>query len=85
MLSTLVASSCFFVTLGSFQFVVVCSCLFVTLSSTFARCILLWFCVIGLVAFYIPLCFGVSRARPPLLGCLRATAFLKGPGNFYGL
>ena len=51
MLSTLVVLSCFFVTLGSIQFVVVWSCLFVTLSSTIARCMLLWYCVIGLVAF----------------------------------
>ena len=32
------------------------------------------------MAFYIPLCFGASRAFLPLLRCLGATAFLKGPG-----
>ena len=31
--------------------------------------------------FYIPRCFGAFRASPPLLRCLCATAFLKGPGH----
>ena len=60
------------------------SCLFVTLGSTYVRFLSLWWCTFGLVAFYIPRCFGAFRACPPLLRCLRATAFLKGPGHIYG-
>ena len=58
MLSTLVVFSCFFVTLGSLFMVVIWSCIFVTLCSTLVRCLLLLCVFFGLVAFYIPLCFG---------------------------
>ena len=84
MLYTLLVFSCLSVTLRSDHLLFGWSCLFVTLSSIFVRSMLLGWCVIGLVAFYIPLCFGAFRACPPLLRCRCATAFLKGPGHFYG-